>query len=532
MRRFYLIMLIALLGVLWVVEPVRAQQQPVQVFKYDLPREHEDEFQFLAFFLNQGVVSNFHPNNTLLKGQVIGRMFGQNSTNTSDSLTSAYFEQRILPFFIYKPKLFNGKAILRASFEIDWTWGDVAYGTGGNFGSAPAGDQVNLQTQNVELEFIPAKGWFINLGLQRMYDSPYNPYRTTVDKMLATGYRLGYWGTEGVGLTVRHDADYYRFKAGFYKLYESLIQENDDVTMGELFFEKTLTKQWRWGGSVNYVRDRANGKGGVSILGQGLNATQLNAYNGTFKFNFGDKPYRADILWFGTFFSRNPDYMMDRVYLNGFFNYNYGLAEVDNDGNWEKGADIAGFGANLSAGYRYGQTKNDMISVDVIYASGDDDALNDKTYNGVLTGNMWASPGNVFIGSGAHLLFPHGNVVNRFTPVVADFSNMGYGLFGGTFNASRDLIPHKLNLKVGASYAMSVAEPIGGGTNLGTEVNGVVAYNFGPFMSLELHGAYMSLGDFFDSNDIRYGADVNSTFNEERPVDPWTAFIVFKWLMF
>lgn len=529
------LVLFGVAGLLIGGQEIKAQllnDKPVPIFKNDIPREPEREFQFLAFFLTQGVTSNFYPKNTLLKGQVIGRMFGQNTTSTSDSLTTSYAEQRLLPFFIYQPKLFNGKAILRAAFEIDWTWGDVAYGTGGNFGSAPSGDQVNLQTQNVELELRPGNGWAINLGLQRMFDSPFNPYRTTVDQMLNTGYRLGYWGTEGVGVTVRKDADFYRFKGGFFKLYESLIQENDDVSMAELYYEQHVGKITRVGASANYVRDRANGAGGVSILGQGLNATQLNAYNGTFKFNFGPNPYRSDIFWLGSFFSHNADRMVGRFFGGGFFNYNFGKAEVEIDDKWETGADISGYGANLNGGYRFGQTYNDVITFDVIYASGDDDALNDKTYNGVITGNMWASPGNVFIGTGAYLLFPHGNVVNRFTPLVADYSNMGYGLFGGTMNASYDVIPHKINAKVGTAYAMSVAEPTGGGVNLGTELNGNISYNFGPFMSVGIHGAYVWLGDFYDSNDTRYGSDVNGEYNDDRPINPWTAFVVFKWLMF
>ncbi len=155
------------------------QQTPANIFDNDLPGDYNQEFQFLAFFLNQGVTSNFFPENTLLKGQVIGRLFGQNTTNTSNDKITMYAEQRLLPFFIYQPKLFNGKAVLRASFEIDWTWGDVAYGTGGNTGSAISADQVNIQTQNVELELIPAPGWMVNIGLQRLYDTPYNPYRAT-----------------------------------------------------------------------------------------------------------------------------------------------------------------------------------------------------------------------------------------------------------------------------------------------------------------------------------------------------------------
>jgi hypothetical protein len=508
------------------------QQTPANIFDNDLPGDYNQEFQFLAFFLNQGVTSNFFPENTLLKGQVIGRLFGQNTTNTSNDKITMYAEQRLLPFFIYQPKLFNGKAVLRASFEIDWTWGDVAYGTGGNTGSAISADQVNIQTQNVELELIPAPGWMVNIGLQRLYDTPYNPYRATVDKMLETGYRLAYFGTDGVGLTVRHNRDYLQWKVGYYKLYESLIQNDDDVTLTEFSLEKKLSQAWNLGGSIYFMRDRANGAGGVSIFGQGLNATQLNAYNGTFKFNFGDKPYKANIFWLGTYFNRNADYMLDRWILSGFANLNLGSAEIKVADKWEKGADILGLGANLRGAYRYGQTINDRISLDFMYASGDDDQLLDKKYNGVITGNTWSSPGSVFIGSGAHILFPHGSVVNRFTPIIADWSNMGYGMTGFVFNASHDFVPNRFMGKVGSAVAWSNVEPLGGSKQIGTELNAVASYQFGPFMSLELHGAYVMLGGFFDSNDTRYGSDVNSTDNDDRPVDPWTAFLVFKWLMF
>ena len=154
--------------------PAIAQIPPYfQRLEKKIPEKAEKEFQYIAYFYNHYVNSNIYPTNDFLKGQVIGRLYGQNTTTTTDTLTASYFEQRILPFFIYQPKLFDGRAILRASFEIDFTWGDVAYGTGGNFGGAVSADQVNIQTQNVELELIPATGWAINLGLQRMYDTPH-----------------------------------------------------------------------------------------------------------------------------------------------------------------------------------------------------------------------------------------------------------------------------------------------------------------------------------------------------------------------
>jgi hypothetical protein len=482
------------------------------------------EFQFLAFYYNHGMFTNMYPTNDFLRGQIIGRLYGQNTTTTTDTLTPFYFEQRLLPFFIYQPKLFNGRAILRASFEIDWTWGDVAYGVGGNFGSAPSGDQVNIQTQNVELELIPWKGWAVNLGLQRMYDTPYNPYRTFFDQMTTTGYRLMYWGTDGVGITVRNDRDFSRMKAGFFQLYENNVQENDDVSMMEFMYLRHLNWDIDLGVSANYVRDRANGEGGPSILGQGLNSV-LNGYNGTYRFPFGGDPYKADIFWLGTFFGYNSHYMMGPWFANGFVNVNLGNARTF-DGEVEKRkVDILGVGANLRAGYRYGQTPNDAVTVDLLYTSGNENGIADGKYSGVLTGNMWGTPAGLYISHGGYLLFPHANVVNRYISAVTDISNIGYGVLGGTLNLSRDFIPHKLQGKVGMATAWSNVAPTDGGKYMGLEGNAKVAYQLGPFMSVELHAAYLSLGEFFDSPNV----NGNMT---ERPVNPYTAFAAFRWLMF
>ena len=505
----------------------------INYFKNELPYTSKvnKEFQFLAFFITQGVSSNFYPESSLFNGQLVGRLFGQNSSTTSDSLTTHYVEQRIIPFFIYQPKLFNGKAILRASFEIDWTWGDQAYGLSGNKGSAISADEVNIQTQNIELELIPHKNWAINLGLQRLYDTPFNPYRTFFDKMTQTGYRLAYWGTDAVGISTRWNRDYSQTKAGFYKLYENNAQDDDDVTLTELVYRKKLSMMWNLGGSVYYLRDRGKGRGGVSVFSQGLNSTLVN-YNGGFNFNLGTNLYKADIAWIGTFFSRNPNFCLDRYLLTGFLNYNLGTVDTKESGAWGKKADIGGLAANFRAAYRYGQTLNDYFSVDLIYTTGDGDGLDNNKYSGVITGNTWGMPASIFISSGAYILFPHANVVNRFTPVVSDISNMGYGLTAGTANFYRDIIPHKLNAKVGAAMAYSAVKPQDAGNYMGMELNAALKYSFGPFMSLELHGANMWLGNFFDSNDKSHGTDINGIYNTARPTDPWTVFLVYKWLMF
>lgn len=506
-----------------------------QYFSKEIPEKADKELQFFAFFINQGVASNMYANSEFLKGQVVGRLFGSNTTTTSDSLTSKYFEQRLIPFFIYQPKLFNGKALLRASFEIDWTWGDAAYGVGGNIGSGISADHVNLQTQNIEIELNPSEGWYINLGLQRLFDTPYNPYRTVFEKMTTTGYRLAYWGTDGVGISVKKDWDFSRIKAGYYKLYENSTEQNDDVSLFELTGEKDISRTWKWGLSAYWLRDRASGKGGVSILGQGLNSL-LASYNGTYFFRYGDVPYKADIYWLGTFFGRNTEHWLDPWMVTGFINFNLGKADTLLNktlslSQWTKANDFLGFAANLRVSYRYGQTLSDAVTLDMLYSSGDADGLKDGRYSGVITGNQWASPGAIFISSGSYILMPHGNVVNRFAPAICDISNMGYGLTASTLTFSKSIIPNRFNAKLGGAFALSNVQPKEGGYIMGTELNGAIMYNFGPFMSIELHGAYLMLGDFYDSKENSHGSAVNGNL-DKRPTNPWTAFVVFKWLMF
>lgn len=507
-----------------------AQMPSTQYFNSQVPEKANKEFQFMAFFINQGVVSNFAPSSEFLRGQVVGRMFGQNTTMSSDSLTACYVEQRFLPWLIYRPNLFNGKVIMRAAFEIDWTWGDNSYGTGGNMGGAISADQVNIQTQICEVEISPWEGWTFNIGLQRLMDNPYNAFNTLFDKMQQTGYRLSYFGTEAVGITIHKTTDFGRYKGGFYKFYENDISLNDDVNYFELTGQRNITPLLNIGLSASYVRDRSEGKGGVSILGQGVNSL-LNDYNGTFKFKGFNKP-TADVIWTGLYFDYNSDMIAKRFSFSGFFNYNFGKAMGEDDNGLKKTADIGGFAANLKGLYRIGHTPDDFVKLDLVYASGDDNNLTDNKYSGVITGNTWGAPGAIFISAGTYLLMPHGNVVNRYTPLIADISNMGYGLSFASATVSKSFIPYKFIGKLGGAISYSNVEPIGGGKNMGTEANFALIYNLGTYLSLEWHTAYCWLGDFYDSADPSYGSAINGGTYGVRPENPWTSFLVLKWLMF
>jgi hypothetical protein len=70
----------------------------------NVPKQPPREFQFIAYFYNHVISNNIFATNDFLRGQTVGRLFGGNTTTTG-KVESFYLEQRLLPFFIYQPKL-------------------------------------------------------------------------------------------------------------------------------------------------------------------------------------------------------------------------------------------------------------------------------------------------------------------------------------------------------------------------------------------------------------------------------------------
>ncbi len=503
----------------------------VTYFNQEMPIKADKELTFIAYFFSQGVTSNYYPTNDFFQGQVIGRLFGRSTARTSDTLRTSFVEQRFLPFFIYTPKLMDGKVTLRASFEIDWTWGDAAYGAGGNQGGGFNADFVNIQTQNLQVEIIPKYGWAINMGLMREFDSPYHPYRTTFDKLQTSGYRLMYWAGDAAGINVRRDLPRGNLSAGIYTLWENKIQLQDDVWLSKAMGMFRPSPKWNIGGSVYYINDKSSGIGGASILGLGPKSL-LTDYTGSFRFSFPENKFTTQVAWLGTFFDFNQDYIYNNHKLSGFFNYNVGDIQSD-EGDKREIATISGFGANVRYGYRHGNTVDDEIGFDYIYTSGDGNRDTDGKYTGVITGNTWGAPGNLPISTGTNILFPSGNVVNRYMPLVSDISNLGYGLNSVNVFVKKAIVPHKYILSLNGAYAMSNNRPAGGGNFMGVEGNIGFIWKIKTFMELEFRAAHVWLGDFYDAPLANGDAFLQEDARlNTRPVDPWTGFVAFKWLMF
>jgi hypothetical protein len=484
----------------------------------------ESQLKFLAYFFTRAEATNVSPTNDLLQGRVVGRIFGSNTTVTGP--TSMLAEQRLIPFVIFQPKILDGFAKLRLSFEINWTWGDTSYSVGGNFGGALSGKSINLQTQNVEVELRLHRGWYLNIGLQRLWDNVRNPYNSFLSTISYTGDRLSLWGADAVGATLYGQAGAQAIKLGGWVLYENKVQEDDHVLLFEALTDRTLPRGWHVGGGVRWLRDTSSGAGGVSVLGQGP-ASPLTDYNGAYHFPLGGAAYHDDVVWVDLNAAVNPELTGGRFGASAFVIGNFGSVRARNpDGKWGKAADVLGLMANLRLGWRFGNTKQKIVTAEILYTTGDANGIADHRYTGVLTGNTWGAPAAPFFSSGSYLLLPHSNVVNRFYAAVFDPSNMGFGLAAATLNGSYDLVRNTLTLKLGAAAAASNVAPPGGGYFIGAEVNAAISWRVKVFLHAELHAAYLMLGDFYDSAATRpEGA-------KTRPDNPWTAFLDLKWLMF
>lgn len=495
----------------------------------------DSQFRFLGYFFTRGEATNIAPTNDLLQGRVVGRLFGPNTTNTAQG-TSWLFEQRLIPFIVFEPKILDKLARLRVSFEINFTWGDTSYGVGGNFGGGLSGRSINLVTQNVEAEFSLPRRWYLNVGLQRIWDNVRDPYRTFFSTMALTGTRLAFWGTDAVGISAHGALFGQLFRVGAYDLYHNKIQEDDHVLLFEALTDRDIRDGWHVGGSVRYLRDTSSGAGGVSVLGQGPDST-LADYNGVFRFPFQGAKYHAHLAWLGLDTSYNPEFTAGRFGASAYAVLCLGQLSVLQDGHYGRAAEVLGLAADARVGWRYGRTRNDVVTGEVIYTTGDSNGTSDGRYTGVITGNTYGAPASVFTTSGAYLLMSHSNAVNRFYSAVPDISNQGYGLLAGTLNASYDLVRNKLTAKIGTAIGNSNIAPPQGGHFIGIEGNAMLAWRIRVFLTAEIHAAYLKLGDFYDSPReqpaaLSTAAMAGAAGPGGRPQNPWTTFVDLKWLMF
>src|SRR5687767_10464658 len=159
-----------------------------------------------------------------------------------------------------------------------------------------------------------------------------------------------------------------------------------------------------------------------------------------------------------------------------------------------------------------------------MFTTGDSDP-NDNKYTSAFTLNQYGLPGAVWFNHKTLILFPFTATVSNYTGAVSDISNQGYGLLAGILSAAYDVVPDTLNVKVGAAYGQSMVRPpptnfgIPRGKTIGAELNLEIKYQIRYLMTLGLHLAYMTVGNFYDANPQVDG-------------NPWAAFTTFTWYAF
>mgnify|MGYP001557797241 FL=1 len=502
----------------------RAQGTPSYSQGSRIPDPKSPELRYIGYWFTRATASNIAPTNELLRGQIIGRLFGPNTTNTGPQ-TAMYFEQRFVPMFIYSPSILDGVATFRGLFKIDMTWGDAAYGVGGNVGGGINAGQVNLQTLLANVDIHPKEAdWNVVVGLQRVFDNVRDPNVTAVSTAQTSGYRLSYFGTQAVGISLFGSINPTTLgRFAYFQFYENIIQENDDVALWMLDIESRVTPRLEIGADLWFAWDRGKNSGGISVLGQGLNSG-LAEYNGATRLSFPTSKYEANIFWLGAHAAYNRDFSSSRWWCDGFVMANLGTIDTVGTATKEY-ADVLGVSANGSVNYKYGMTVNDKISLEGIFSTGDGNGATDGTANSVITGNVYGSPTAIYSSHRALLLFPDPKVANRYYSAVHDISNMGLGVSGVLASISRDIIPNKLMVKLGTASAFSNVMPKGGGSYIGTEVNVEAQYTYRVFLTFGLSAGYLKLGSFYDSPDV--------TYDKKRPgKDPWVVFATMTWLMF
>jgi len=478
------------------------------------PRTGFDAF---ALFQARSTYNNLASTNPLLDGQVVGRLGGLNGVVVSTDQKAVFSEQRVNAFATYRPDVLGGKGGLSAAFEVDFAFGDSAYGTGGNVGGGFGADQVNLQTRRLHANWWPTLGsghkMHVTAGLQFVSDSVNDPTATTPDGLLRSGGRMMFFASEAAGVQVHGGLSddwgpRLSYRVGTFTLLEQAIALPDDVwlTMADVQVHPAYATSV--GLHTWYLQDRSGGTGGA--LGMGP-TSDLYEMQGGPSIDLYDgypppegAPIDADIAWLGADAGYDPGLTHGPVGVHGTAILNVGrmYAPIVHDD------DIFGVVADAEMRLRWAQGSGSIARVEVVYGSGG--GVDPMRYGGPITGNAYGVAGALMPTHGALLLFPDARSINRMTGVVHDVSGAGLGLVGSSASIGYDPIPDRLTTTVGGALAWAAD-----GSPFGTEIN--VGISGEPLL-------FCDVG--------LYAATVLPGSASRLDANPWTLYAAVDWLVF
>jgi hypothetical protein len=496
------------------------------------------EFQFISYFLARGSALNELADPSGLRGVSLGPIgIGQgvgSATRVGDESENFYIEQRWIPILAYSPHFADGIATLRSQFEIDFTWGLAANAIQNNQGGGFNADQINIQTKNINVALYPTrkpKQLSIIIGTQPVYDTFYDPTVTSLFDLVQTGYKLSFMGTDATGISAYLNTPYSIAKLSFIPIGAA---QPDVALTGDARFSPVFLVTADYAYPVNpgtvlglsywHLRDETQGAAYAyeGIVNSGPGSPSLWAFTGTSPLPIEEA--EGHVHYVGANLHHNLQFRTGDFAASGFVMANFGeFRSAKEDTLLHKRLEVRGVAANFEAMYNWGYTPQDRITLEGMYTSGDQDR-SDGVYESAFTMNYYGLPGAVWFNHKTLILFPFTTTVSNYTGAVTDISNRGLGLAAAIGTASWDIVPNKLNAKIGGAYAQSMERGpeqngIVPGRIIGAEVNAELKYHFRYLMTLGLHGGYMFRGDFYDGND-------------QVTTNPWATFLTFNWIAF
>ncbi len=370
------------------------------------------------------------------------------------------------------------------------------------------------------------------LGTQSVYDSIDNPAITSLFSVVRSGYKLTYLGTDATGVGVYGRADWGRFKVSLLPMgaaQPNKASEGDArfsyAWLGTLDYAYDVQPGTRVGLSYWHLSDETQGRAFAyeGLVPSGPSSGSLSAYTGTAPLRI-DQPV-GDVHYVGLNAQHNLDFHTGRLAASGFVMLNVGSFESEKDDTQRlEKVDLMGVSANAEVVYKWGRTAGDRVKLQALWARGDDD-LSDDEFKAPFTLNDYGLPGAVWFDHEMLLLFPFTSTVSNYSGAVTDISNQGYGLTTALAVGAWDIVPDRLNLKLGAGWAMANEDPPARedgrdpGKQMGVELNAELRWHLRYLMTVGLHGGYLLKGAFYDDN-------------TQVEDDPWAVFTTFTWYAF
>ncbi|HYO67110.1 MAG TPA: hypothetical protein VEU33_13635 [Archangium sp.] len=494
------------------------------------------ELILINYFFTRVTATNQLADPSGLKGVALGPIgLPAGSAVRVDNRSAFFVEQRWIPVLEYSPHFMDGLASFRAQMEVDYLWGRSANALQPNEGGGFNADQVNIQTKNVNVAFYPTKvpsELAIVMGTQPVYDSYFDPTRTPLNDIIRTGYKLTFLGSDATGLSAfsnykGHAARLSLLPLGSAQADKALLDDPrlKYAVLGMADYAYPVAPGTQAGLSAWFLRDDTKGDAYAfeGLVKSGPSSSGLPFFVGTSRFNI-ERP-TGWVGWLGANFHHNIDFRTGPFGASGFVMYNLGRYESSNpDTTANRAVDISGLSANLELLYNFGRTASDLVTLEGMFTTGDSN-LDDGRYTSAFTLNQYGLPGAVWFNHKTLVLFPFTSTANNYTGAVTDISNQGFGLQSVIATGAYDLLPNKLNLKLGVAHAQSSVTPpettpgVARGRVIGTELNAELRYTLRYLMTVGLHGGYMFRGSFYNGN-------------PRVTANPWAAFTTFTWYAF